>query len=234
MTLDEVLASSAACMKLYQHAQKEFSTENLDFILLVRAINPSLGAVGFLPPKGYPEGVTSPKDRARYLYDRFIYPAPQPSDAQSAFASADQEINIGSDIRERLKNEMEKGTLGPDSYTTATRSDPSAYSAVRQMLQKDTWRRFQLTKEGKEIVDAKSPKQLAEEAIQKLEKGPGPPRKKGLFHSYLPDPKPVTIHEKAPAKLPVPIPPVTIHQKQPAKLPIPPTTIHLPKAPKKK
>lgn len=156
MTLDEVLASPQACLKLWKYAQKENNSENIEFLLLVRTINPALGAAG-LPL--FPNTKVSQSDRVKYVYERCIVPTANlvlTAKVQDAMADAalqkvpfsgtrwgrsGTQINLPSPIQEALISAYEKGTLIPSSFLPA-------YQDILKLVRRDLWKRYLDTPEG--------------------------------------------------------------------------------------
>ncbi len=146
MTKDQlncILDSASVCTTLYRHVAMEFSTENVDFLLLVRIANKSFAGCHPRKEIDFPENVKTPEQRAKYIYEHFIAP------------KSDSEVNISAKLKDAYKTLYEAKTLTPASFvadqTVVIDGVPftyiSAYEEVVRMVVKDTGGRFMATKE---------------------------------------------------------------------------------------
>lgn len=137
MTLSEVLASQSHCLDLRRFCAKEFSTENIDFLLLARKLNPLLGSAGV---GTFPPDKSTAVQRARYLYDRFVAPR---EDSAKRVA-----INISSSNKTTLTAAATANLLGATSFD-------AAHNEIYAMVDRDTFPRFLRSDDGLGCADTR-------------------------------------------------------------------------------
>jgi hypothetical protein len=206
MTLEDVLSSQWAFLKFWRYTRTDFGKENVEFLVLVRAMNPVLGPA---PYNLFPAGKITLEDRANYVYERCILakgaqvysgkfkdemadtmlhnnqfvlandPGRKFQTTGTRWGRNDTQINLPEPIQKALEAAKEAGPLTADAFIPA-------YNSIFRLVKGDTWVRFIKTQDGAEIA-AFDPAKLAAEAIEKL-------RKNAAAGQQMP---PVTFHVKS-------------------------------------
>ena len=127
MYLDETLSRQDAFLSLYNFAKNEFNHENLEFLQLVRKLNPRLGvaAVDYFPSYAY-----STLHKTQYIFKYYVQ------------TDAKKQINLPSGIFNDLKMGKACGTLNQTSFD-------QAYASIHDLVDRDFWTRYVATAEGR-------------------------------------------------------------------------------------
>ena len=121
--------------EFFAYCQRTFVGESIEFLMLARTFHPDLGPT---PYDFFPANLTSLTERARYLYLEYIR------------LGAPKQINIPAPCKEKLDISYNNDHWDDESFD-------QAHKEILGMLETDTWRRFQESDLGRQILAPEGP-----------------------------------------------------------------------------